>query len=253
MADRPRILSRSPDRSQPAHRADEPPDIRKRHLLLIPVGLVVLLVGGILLYTKVIAADPPKRLTFTESPTAAADPSTSTGSIDGTWKVTSPSQAGYRAQEILFGQSVTAVGRTDAVSGEMTVQGTTVTSASFSVDLTKVTSDRSQRDSQFQGRIMNTSQYPAAQFLLSSPIAIGSLPADKADTIVQATGKLTLKGKTKDVAFQLKARRNGTNIEVNGTIRVAFADYGIDNPSGDPAKVGDNGEVEVLLVFAKAA
>lgn len=36
-----------------------------------------------------------------------------------------------------------------------------------------------------------------------------------------------------------------------GTIPVTFADSGIANPSGGPALVGDDGEVEVLLVFAK--
>jgi len=54
------------------------------------------------------------------------------------------------------------------------------------------------------------------------------------------------------VSFPLKGRRNGATIEVNGTIPVTFADYGIDNPSGGPAQVGDTGEVEVLLAFAKS-
>lgn len=238
--------------------------MRKRTFLLIPVTLVVLLAGGVLLYTKVIAANPPERLTFSDSSTTVADATSTsgtgsattaaaTGSIDGTWKVAPASQAGYRAKEILFGQSVTAVGRTSAVTGEMTIQGTTVSAASFTVDLTKVKSDRSQRDGQFQDRIMQTSQFPTAQFALSSPISVGSLPPDKTEVTVQATGKLTLKGRTNDVAFPLKARRNGADIEVNGTIPITFADYGIDNPSGGPAQVGNQGEVEVLLVFAKGA
>ena len=33
---------------------------------------------------------------------------------------------------------------------------------------------------------------------------------------------------------------------------MTFADYGIANPSGGPAKVGDDGEVEALLIFSKA-
>lgn len=230
--------------------------MRKRYLLLVPVGLVVLLIGGVLLYTKVIAANPPERLTFADSPTtsAAAGPPAlaSSGSIEGTWKVDPASQAGYRAKEILFGQEVTAVGRTHAVTGDMTIQGTTVSAASFTVDLTKVTSDRSQRDRQFQGRIMDTRQFPTATFELSAPIALGDLPADTTEVTVQAGGKLTLKGRTNDVSFPLKARRNGATIEVNGTLPVTFADYGIDNPSGGPAQVGDTGEVEVLLAFAKA-
>ena len=234
----------------------------RKALLLVPVGLLVVLVAAVLLYTKVIADDPPDRLTFSDSTTStlagAAAPTTvgptspPSGSIDGMWKVAPPSQAGYRVKEILFGQSVTAVGRTSAVTGEMAIQGTTVSTASFTVDLTKVKSDREQRDGQFQGRIMNTSRFPTATFALSSPISLASLPADQAEVTVPAKGRLTLKGRTNEVTFELKARRNGANIEVNGIIPVRFADYGIDNPSGGPARVGDDGEVEVLLVFAKA-
>lgn len=231
--------------------------MRKRYLLLIPVGVVVLLVAGVLLYTKVIADDPPERLAFTEGTAvtvagASAETGGSTSGVDGRWTVTPASQAGYRAEEILFGQSVTAVGRTNSVTGAMTIQGATVTAAEFTVDMTKVKSDRAQRDSQFQGRIMNTSQFPTSTFVLTSPISFGSLPADQADITVPAKGRLTLKGKPNEVSFQLKARRNGSNIEVNGTIPVRFSDYGIDNPSGGPAQVGDEGEVEVLLVFARA-
>jgi polyisoprenoid-binding protein YceI len=229
----------------------------RKLLLIVPITLVVLVAGGVLLYTKVIADDPPERLTFESgttvpgATTASSAGVAATGGIDGTWKVTSPSQAGYRAKEILFGQSVTAVGRTSDVTGEMTIQGTTVSTASFSVDMTTVKSDSNQRDGQFRGRIMETSQFPTATFTLSSPISVGSLPADKTETTVQAKGKLTLKGKTNDVTFDLKARRNGSTIEVNGTIPVRFPDYGIENPSGGPAQVGDDGEVEVLLVFTK--
>ena len=234
--------------------------MRKRTLLLLPVGLVVLVAAGVLLYTKVIADDPPERLTFGDTASTVAGGTATTGGsagassagVDGTWKVTTGSTAGYRAKEILFGQSVTAVGRTEAVTGDMTIQGTTVSTARFTVDMTKVKSDRSQRDGQFHGRIMDTSQFPTAEFVLTSPISIGSLPADKADVAVPVKGRLTLKGKTNDVTFELRTRRNGSNIEVNGTIPVTFSDYGIDNPSGGPAQVGDEGEVEVLLVLARA-
>lgn len=227
--------------------------MRKRLLLLIPVGLVVLLVGGVLLYTKVIAADPPEKLRFSANPTpgTAAPLEASAGSIEGKWTVASPSQAGYRAQEILFGQGVTAVGRTSAVTGEITIQGTSVSTGSFTVDLTKISSDQANRDGQFQGRIMNTAQFPTSTFTLSSPISLSALPAGTNEITVQAQGQLTLKASTNDVSFPLKARRNGATLEVNGIIPVTFADYGIANPSGGPAQVGDKGEVEILLVLAK--
>ena len=38
---------------------------------------------------------------------------------------------------------------------------------------------------------------------------------------------------------------------VNGTVTVTFADYDIDDPSGGPASVGSDGELEVLLVFTR--
>ena len=155
----------------------------RKYLLLIPLGLVVVLAGGVLLYTKVIADDPPERLGFSSPTTVAGAPATGAaasapaGPIEGTWAVTAPSQAGYRAEEILFGQTVTAVGRTSAVTGKMTIQGTTVSTASFTVDLTKVKSDRDQRDGQFQGRIMNTAQFPTSTFELVAPPSRSTAPS----------------------------------------------------------------------------
>ena len=32
---------------------------------------------------------------------------------------------------------------------------------------------------------------------------------------------------------------------------MTFSDYDIDDPSGGPASVGDDGELEVLLVFSR--
>ena len=185
------------------------------------------------------------------SPTTTHDHRTS-ASLDGTWKVASGSTAGYRVKETLFGQSATAVGRTTAVTGEFTLAGTTVPTASFSVDLTQVSSDRSQRDGQFQGRIMDTAQFPTATFELTNPIDLGSVPANGVEITPKATGKLTLHGTTKTVTVDLTAKRTGNNIQVLGSIPITFADYGIDNPSGGPASVGDNGTLEFLLVLAKA-
>ena len=72
------------------------------------------------------------------------------------------------------------MGETDAVTGDMTISGTTVESATFTADLTKVTSDQSNRDRQFQGRIMDTATFPDATFKLTSPIDLGEVPAESA-------------------------------------------------------------------------
>jgi polyisoprenoid-binding protein YceI len=208
-------------------------------------------------YIHFIEGDPPPKLSLstTTTPTTAAGSSTGTktGATDtsaplaGTWKIGNGSVAGYRVKEDLFGQHATAVGRTNGVTGSMTIAGTTVTKASFSVDMTTVTSDRSQRDGQFQGRIMDTSQFPTATFVLTKPINLAPVPKDGTIKPYSSTGKLTLHGTTKTVTIPLNTKRVGDVIQVQGILSINFPDYNIDNPSGGPASVGDVGQMEFVL------
>lgn len=46
--------------------------------------------------------------------------------IDGTWRIISGSQAGYRVKAMLFGQSTEAVGRTEDVTGQIAIDGTSL-------------------------------------------------------------------------------------------------------------------------------
>jgi polyisoprenoid-binding protein YceI len=118
--------------------------------------------------------------------------------------------------------------------------------------MTKVKSDESERDNQFQGRIMDTASFPTSTFVLTQPIQLGAIPAAGTTITETATGKLTLHGTTKAVTFPVQARLNGTTISVSGSIPIVFADYGIDNPSGGPATTSNNGILEFLLNFAHA-
>lgn len=223
---------------------------RGRLVLAGAVLALVLAVGGPFAYINFVQEDAPERLgvaTATTGDTAAA-----TGaSLDGTWTVAGGSQAGYRVEEVLLGQNVEAVGRTSAVTGELTVSGTEVQSGSFSVDLTQVTSDDDRRDDAFQGRIMDTATYPTATFELTEPITLAELPADGETVTATATGELTLHGTTRAVTVELTVQRDGDTVNVSGSIPVAFADYGIANPSFGPVTTEDNGEVEFLLALTR--
>ena len=218
----------------------------------IPILLVVLVVGGTWVYINVID-DPPAKLKLSTVQTKPGSASTTPtdASIDGTWNVKSDSAVQYRVGEILFGQSATAVGKTTAITGNMTISGTTVATATFTADLTKVTSDQSNRDRQFQGRIMDTATFPDATFKLTSPIVLDRVPANGVQVTTKATGDLTLRGKTKAVTFDIVAQRNGAAIETNGTIPIVFNDYGIPAPSFGPAEVQDHGELVFLVNFAR--
>ena len=225
----------------------------KRWTVVGVVTAIILVVGGPFVFFHFVQgpAAPPLTISNTVPTDASATPTTAITNLDGTWKVASGSQVGYRVKETLLGQSATAVGRTTAVTGQFALSGTTVSTASFSVDMTKVSSNRSQRDDQFQGRIMDTADFPTATFTLTSPIDLGTVPANGVKIAPKATGKLTLHGTTKTVTVSLTAERTGNVIQVSGSVPITFSDYSIGNPSGGPASVGNTGTLEFLLVLSK--
>jgi polyisoprenoid-binding protein YceI len=203
-------------------------------------GVAALLLAFVVapfVYTQFIADDAPEQLSVgaPASPAAAAGEA---APADGAWKVGSGSQAGYRVKEVLFGQDVEAVGRTDRVTGELTISGSTVSEGSFTVDMASVKSDQERRDGQFNGRIMETSVYPTSKFTLTEPIELGSVPAVGAQT--------------RPVTLEVTASRTAADaFEVSGQIPVVFTDYGIDNPSFPGIEVEDDGKVEFLLKFTR--
>lgn len=174
---------------------------RAKLLIAIPVAAVLLVVGGTWFYFNVIEGDPPAPLTFStrdeQTGAAAVGGDVTPRSLSGTWRPTAASEVGYRVSENAFGQSQTAAGRTNAITGELVLDETQVTKADFTVDMTKVSSDESRRDNQFRGRIMDTATYPTATFSLTSPIRLESIPADRQDVSYQATGELTMHGTTR--------------------------------------------------------
>jgi len=232
------------------------------------VALAVLVVGGTWAYIHIFSTDPAPAFsldstdTTAPSGTSAASSSTTgatstttppgdSSSSAGTWTISVGSQAGYRVKEVLFGQSTTAVGRTSDVTGSFTLDGQIVSAADFSVDLTTVTSDKDQRDNQFQTRIMDTAQFPTATFKLTKPIDLGSEPTDGKQVTAEATGDLTLHGTTKSVTFEVQAQKDGSTIKVVSQIPIVFDDFGIPNPSLGPASTEDHGILEVSLVLSQ--
>ena len=232
------------------------PFTRPRHwlrwLLVAVAGLVVLAAAGPFVYIHFFNSTPAALSLSpgsTPASTAAANTAAS-GSVAGAWTVGSGSIVGYRVNEVLLGQNATAVGRTTSVTGHLTIAGSTVTAAAFSVPMATVHSDKSQRDAQFDGRIMDVSQYPTGTFALTSPIDLAPLPAAGVVKDYTAHGRLTLHGTTRAVTFTLSAERKGSQIEVSGDIAVLFSDYDISNPSfAGFVTTQDHGLLEFLLVF----
>ena len=225
--------------------------LRRPKWLLIGVAVLAAPFVATFIYLNLLRDDPPARLTVDDvtTTTTSVGAAPSPVGIEGSWSVADGSVVAYRVLETLFGQSAEAVGRSKGVTGSLEVSGTQITQASFTVDMATFSSDESRRDGQFNGRIMAVDQFPTATFVLASPIALGGEPADGVAIKVQARGDLTLHGVTKSVTFPLTAKRSGATVAVDGALTITFADYGVDNPSGGPAQVGDKGALEVLLVL----
>jgi polyisoprenoid-binding protein YceI len=229
---------------------------RLKWVVIVPVALVVLAVGGMWIYINVIRSDPPDRLSLddatssTEGDDAAA--ASGDGDVEGEWTIADGSIAGYRVDEVRLGQGLEAVGRTEDVTGTMSIAGTTVEEASFEVDLTTLESDESLRDGQVQSRILETDDFPTATFELTEPLDLGGAPADGEPVSVEATGELTIHGVTNEVSFTIDAQVDGSTIAANGLVPMTWADYGISDPSGGPNDVESEGEMEFLLLFEAA-
>ncbi len=225
------------------------------------LGLVVLVVvggaayGGWYLFLRPAGPAP---VNLNSLPSSAASSSAAGRSLDGTWTVNASigsgstgSFVGYRVQETLASIGAnTAVGRTLKVTGSFTLQGSTITAATINADLTALHSDSPGRDGQLTHRGLETSTYPTATFVLSTPIALGSLPRSSQIVTLSATGRLTLHGQTRTVQITLQGRLSGGVIAVTGSLPITFADYGITPPTSFVAlSVQDHGIMELQLMF----
>jgi polyisoprenoid-binding protein YceI len=230
-------------------------------LLSSIAAVAVLAFGGAFVYIHFISGPAPAPLSLKSSGSASAGASDTAGAsaaahtsaLTGTWKVASGSVVGYRVKEVLMGQNNIAVGRTHSITGSLAISGTRVTAAQFTVEMATIKSDQSERDVQFNGRIMETSTYPTGSFKLTSPIELTPVPAAGVVKVYHAAGDLTLHGHTRPVSFALSAERTSTGLEVSGAIPVVFADYDIGNPSfGSFVTTGQSGTMEFLVKLGRS-
>jgi polyisoprenoid-binding protein YceI len=160
---------------------------------------------------------------------------------------------GYRMQEQFGGDTVehTAVGRTPAVTGTVQIDDGRVVAASFTADLTQLTSDQVRRDRYIKTNGLETDRFPTATFVLSDPIALDSASTG---TVMKtnATGDLTIHGVTKRVTIPLMARWNGDTIDLSGGTGIVLAEYGMQPLSvAGFVKTADHGTFELQLTFIR--
>jgi polyisoprenoid-binding protein YceI len=217
----------------------------RRARIVVPavLGVVVALaVGGyaVLALTGDDAPPPPR---LEGRPAAGA--ATTRGA--GSWHPVAPagSFVGYRVNEEYLGVGVrTAVGRTSAVTGSVTVAGDRVQAADLRADMTTVRSDQARRDDTLRYRGIETDRYPTARFTLAGPVALSGRARP-------ATGTLTLHGRRAVIAVTVRGQRlAGDRLELVGSAPIRFATFAIEPPSvAGIVSVRDHGVLEFRLVL----
>jgi polyisoprenoid-binding protein YceI len=228
---------------------------------LVAGGLTLGAAGVGVAYVVVFAGSSPQILALS-SPTpsssdAPATPASSPGA--GTWTVTSGSQAGYRVREQLASLAAPsdAVGRTSTISGSLTLtqagSAYGVSTASFTVDVSTLTSDRAMRDRRIHQQGLESDRYPMATFQLSSPIALPAAAISGQVIHVSATGALTIHGVTKTVTIPIDAQLSDSQIQVVGSITFPFSEFAMTPPSiGGFVTVQDDATMEFKLNLVRS-
>jgi len=217
---------------------------------VVVVGAVVAFAGPVF-YRDVIVGAPDPTPTIALESTAGSGATIAPADVQGDWQTGDGSYAGYRVDEVLNGTDVTVDGRTEQVTGTVTVEGESVTAASFAVDVDSIATDQGSRDSYFRNTAMQTFRYPTATFTLTQAVAAASTPRLGEKQTVTATGDLMLRGVTNRVEVTMDVVFDGSRAQVAGRIPITFADYGVEAPNLGFVKVEDAGFVEFSLVLTK--
>ena len=233
--------------------------MQKRTIIIVSIiaGVVVLggtaAIAGPIVYRDLIVGEAESVPTVTAAPSATAGAATiDPAKLSGPWVVTDGSYAGYRVDEVLNGTDVTVVGRTEEVTGSLTVEDLTLTAAELTVDVASIATDQEPRDAYFRDTALRTSQFPEATFTLTEPVIAAATPVIGEVQTLTATGDLTIAGVIRSVTVELQAVLNEDSGQVAGSIPVTFADFGVEAPNLGFVSVEPDGFVEFSLVIAPA-
>jgi polyisoprenoid-binding protein YceI len=230
--------------------------LKSPRVLLVGVVAVVALFA--VAYFTLFEPDSPPELSLqTKGSTNVAAPPT--GDLAGTWTV-GEGTAGYRVREKLANLPAPsdAVGRTNAVTGQVTISGQDgaykANNANFTVDVSQLKSNEDRRDNKIRSIGLETDKFPQATFAAAGPIDIPQDAADGKIVTVQAEGDMTMHGMTKKITIPLQIQRNGTQVQIAGNYEFSWSDFGMTAPSLPPfVSVTGNPKLEFIIKLSKQA
>ncbi|TMC72788.1 MAG: YceI family protein [Chloroflexi bacterium] len=196
----------------------------------IIVGMFAVACGGAA--TPAVASASP-----TATATAAATTAATTASSSASWTITDRSKATIRVREQLVGVSLpsdavlTATGAKGSFA--LNADGTFASGSKITIDLTTLSSDERDRDNFIKQDTLQVRQFPTAEFVPTKTAGL-ILPLPTSGTFTfTLTGNLTIKGTTKEVTFDVTAKRDGSDLTATATANPSwkFGDFGMRAPS----------------------
>lgn len=169
------------------------------------------------------------------------------------------SEARYRIREQLVNLDLPndAVGSTKEVAGSITVNadGSIDPAASkLTVNMASITSDRSNRDNYVRRNVLNTDQYPTAEFVPTQVTGLPSPLPESGEVSFQVTGDLTLLNVTQSVTWNVTGTVDGDQAVGQATTSFPFTLFNLNKPSVPVVlSVDDEIKLEVDVTLRRQA
>jgi len=216
--------------------------------LIALVSLVAIACGGAATTTS---PTPAPTATPTQTASATAAPAAVAGSA--TWTVSNTSKVTVKVREQLVGVNLPsdAVLAATGGTGSFTVNpdGSFSADSKVTFELSTLSSDQRDRDNFVKQDTLQVRQFPTAAFVPTHATGLVLPITANSELKFTLAGKMTIHGVTKDVTFEVVARREGTQLKATATATPTwkFGDFGMRAPAVPFRVVSVNDEIRVVV------
>ena len=230
-------------------------------VLLAAASLLLAACGGAVVTPSATPAPTAVATATAPAPTATAATSATgvTTVTTGTWTISDTSKATVRVREQLVGVNLPsdAVLVATGATGTFVLKddGTFSPDSKITFDLTTLASDQRDRDNFVKMDTVQTRQFPKAEFVPTKTSGLTLPMPASGEFTFKLTGQITIHGKTKEVTFDVVAKRSGNDLTATatGTPTWKFGDFGMSAPSVPFRVVSVVDEIRVVVDLVATA
>jgi len=230
-------------------------------VLLAAASLLLAACGGAAVAPSATPAPTAVATATAPAPTATAATSATgvTTVATGTWTISDTSKATVRVREQLVGVNLPsdAVLVATGATGTFVLKddGTFSPDSKITFDLTTLASDQRDRDNFVKMDTLQTRQFPKAEFVPTKTSGLTLPMPASGEFTFKLTGQITIHGKTKEVTFDVVAKRSGNDLTATATATPTwkFGDFGMSAPSVPFRVVSVVDEIRVVVDLVATA